>query len=693
MGVFVCRPAGRLALAGMAAVLLNGTALAQTVTLPTVDVTSSRLGDIAGLAGGIGITGSSTTVITAEDIERSPVQTLPEILAREPGIQVRSLFGSVNAASTTVDMRGFGATGTSNTLVLVNGRRLNDVDMAGVDFSAIPLNSIERIEITRGNSATVLYGDGAIGGAINIVTKTGVALPPTLKLEGQVGSYRYYAGNISAAASSGPFAVSAFGNVINADGYRENNELRQRSAMTDFRYTGDMGSAYLNLSADKQNLGLPGGRLVTLMSSELVTDRRGAATPFDRGNKSGVNVTAGVTRTVAPGTELIVDGGVRYKKQNPEFFNSFSPDFDAAVDNALTTFSVTPRIVSAHNLFGAPGKLIAGIDYYNSDFGSDRSLHLGDQPYHHYDIRQQTLAAYFQEKLTVVPTTDVAFGARVQNNMIHARDRFDPAAPGAAFAAPEGLPHDRSEMQWAGHFGAEHRLTEVFAVFGRVAHAFRLPNVDERVGQGPFGVPTSFDLKTQTSNDAEGGFRVRWRGFNWQTSAYTMSLKNEIFFSPATFTNVNLDPTRRRGVENIVSYQVDPAVQLKGGLAYTRAEFREGPFAGNDVPLVARWTGMAGVSWAIWERALVFDALARFVGKSRMDNDSANIQPMIPAHTVVDVRVGGKYNRVSWSLSVQNLFDEQYFDYAIASAFTLGTYNAYPLPGRTFLGRLAVDLL
>jgi hypothetical protein len=67
--------------------------------------------------------------------------------AREPGVQVTNQFGMVNGARSSVDMRGFGAAGTSNTLILVNGRRLNDIDMAGVDFSAIPTNSIERIEI------------------------------------------------------------------------------------------------------------------------------------------------------------------------------------------------------------------------------------------------------------------------------------------------------------------------------------------------------------------------------------------------------------------------------------------------------------------------------------------------------------------------------------------------------------------
>ena len=51
-----------------------------------------------------------------------------------------------------------------------------------------------------------------------------------------------------------------------------------------------------------------------------------------------------------------------------------------------------------------------------------------------------------------------------------------------------------------------------------------------------------------------------------------------------------------------------------------------------------------------------------------MDNDQANFQPLIPAHTVVDVRLGGEIDRFFWSFSVQNVFDELYFDYAIASA-------------------------
>jgi iron complex outermembrane receptor protein len=669
-----------LAVAGGIAVLGSERAAAQTV-LGELLVTASRLGTG-------GIAGASTTVITAEDIERSPGQTLQDILAREPGVQTRSLFGQINGAQTTVDMRGFGAAATSNTLVLINGRRLNDIDMAGVDYSAIPKNSIERIEVTRGNSGAVLYGDGAVGGVINIITKTGVALPPSLRVQGTFGSFNYLEGNVSANGSAGPFAGSIHANGIESDGYRVNNRLRQQNGVGDFRWAiSERTSAYLNLSGDNQHLGLPGGRRVTPTSSELITDRRGAATPFDFAEKQGANATAGVTHILWPGTELIVDGGVRHKTQNAAFFSSFGADFDSGFKAALTALSLTPRLSSQHQLGTLPGKLLAGVDVYDSTYDQNRSRHLGEPPIHRYDLRQTTAAAYLQETIGLRPDTDIAFGARVQRNHIEARDRLDPTAPGALFAAPEGLPLDRSETQHAFHVGIEHRPIQHLALFARAARSFRLPNVDERVGMAPFGVPTNFDLKTQTSHDVEGGFRVSAGTVTLQTSAFLMNLKDELHFSPATFTNTNLDPTRREGVESILTWRATDTLRFKGGLAYIRAKFREGPFAGNDVPLVSPWTASAGVSWDIYRKWLVFDAVARVFSARRMDNDQENVQPKIPGQTVVDVRLGGDIDGFFWSVAVQNLFDVKYYEYAIASTFSLGTFNAYPLPGRTFMVR------
>jgi iron complex outermembrane receptor protein len=641
-----------------------------------------------------GIVGASTSVITADDIAHSPAQSIQEIIAQTPGVQLTSLFGGVNGVGTTVDLRGFGAFATANTLVLINGRRLNDIDMQGVDLSTIPRDSIERIEITRGNSGAVLYGDNAVGGVINIVTKTGVGGPPaTIRAEGGVGSFNQRLASVSSAFNSGPWSASFYGNGFKSDGYRVNNAVDQRNGIGSINYTTPELTAFLTLSGDDQKVRLPGGRLVdpSIGLDQLLADRRGTNTPFDYANKQGANATAGFTKTLWNGAELIVDGGVRDKKQQAGFFGAMLvPSFSSSfVDSKLQTWSLTPRLSIKNPILGIPSNILTGVDYYDATFHSNRSQFNGFPPIHVYDLSQQTLAGYWQQTVGLLPTTDFSYGARAQNTRLSARDRFDPNAPGAFDT--QAIPLDSSETQYALHVGFEHRFTDVFSVFGRAARAFRTPDVDERVAAGPPSdaffnpIPGNFTLKTQTSQDIEAGFRIKTAMFQVQSSIYNMDLVNEIHFNPVGFFNLNLDPTRRYGSETSASLRVSDSVLLRGGMAYTRAIFREGPFAGNDIPLVSRFTANAGVTWNVWQRYLVVDATLRGWSDRRMDNDQSNRQSLIPANATIDLKLSGEYQRFFWSLGVNNVLNALYYDYAIASAFTDGRFSAYPLPGRTYM--------
>src|SRR5439155_5782160 len=318
-----------------------------------------------------GIVGTASTVITAEEIAHSPARTVQEIIAQTPGVQLTSLFGGVNGAKTSVDRRGFGAFATSNTLVLINGRRLNDIDMAGVDFSTIPRDSIERIEITRGNSGAVLYGDNAVGGVINIVLKNGVGGPPVaIRSEAGVGSFNQRLANLSATTNYGPWSTSFYGNAIKSDGYRENNALDQRNGVGNLNYTPPDLQAFLTVTGDDQKLGFPGGRIVdpSIGVNELVTARRAAATPFDYGNQQGASATAGFTKTILNGVDLIVDGGVRKRDTQSGFFGTVPlasplPSFSSTYNDAsLQTWSITPRLSVKNTIFGIPSQILTGID-------------------------------------------------------------------------------------------------------------------------------------------------------------------------------------------------------------------------------------------------------------------------------------------------------------------------------------------
>jgi iron complex outermembrane receptor protein len=652
-----------------------------------------------------GIVGTSSTVITAEDIAHSPHYTLAEIIGQVPGVQLQSLYGGVNGTGTTVDLRGFGAFASPNSLVLINGRRMNDLDLDSDYLSRIPLNSVERIEITRGNSGAVLYGDNAVGGVINIVTKSGAGGPPVaIRGEAGVGSFNQRLANVSVATNHGPWSTSFYGNAIKSDGYRDNNALDQKNGIGSINYTTPDLKGFLTVTADDQKLGFPGSRIVDPNAGidELATNRKGTSTPFDYGHRQGKTATTGFTKTIMNGVDLIVDGGYRQKDQQGGFFGAvMAPSFVSTyVESRLKQWSITPRLSVKNLIFGMPSQILTGIDYYDSTFHQDTGAFRGLPPLHRFDIAQKSLAGYWQQTIGLLPTTDFAYGGRLQRNSVQAQDRYDPNSPSCVMffnCAAQAFPLDNIETQYALHAGIEHRFNDVFTVFGRAARAFRTPNADERVAAGPafdpffVPIPRNFQLKTQTSHDVEGGFRVKYGTFQNQTSAYLMDLENEIHFDPVGFLNYNLDPTRRYGVESASSLRVSDTLLLRGGAAYTRAIFREGPFTGKDVPLVSRYTANAGVTWNIWQNYLVFDATLRAWSSRVMDNDQANtFYRRVPADATVDMKISGAVDHFFWSFTVNNLLNALYYDYAVASAFIPLKYAAYPLPGRSYLLRAGV---
>ncbi|MDP2795528.1 MAG: TonB-dependent receptor [Sulfurisoma sp.] len=117
------------------------------------------------------------TLIGRAEIEASGHSTLPEVLARQPGVQVVTRGGG--AAS--VYLRG---NADSHTVVLVDGIRIGSSTLGSADLSQLPLADIDRIEILRG-PASVLYGADAIGGVIQIFTRRGEG---PLRFDGELGA-------------------------------------------------------------------------------------------------------------------------------------------------------------------------------------------------------------------------------------------------------------------------------------------------------------------------------------------------------------------------------------------------------------------------------------------------------------------------------------------------------------------------
>jgi len=635
---------------------------------------------------------ASVTILTAEDILRRPAQTLPELLALEAGVSMRSLYGN-HAARATIDIRGFGAASTQNTLILLDGRRLNDIDLSAVDFSAIPLESIARIEIIRGAGA-VLYGDGAVGGAINIITKqpgrTGTSGSATVTTE----SYKTRRADASVSHGQGPFAFNAFASSINSGGYRRNNALQQNNLQADMRWSHDQGEWFLKLGADDQSVRLPGERHVDSGTGvdELNNDRRGTGRPRDYADQRGGSLTAGYSHFLSANQELVVDLGYRNKNQK-----AFLDDYDfgglfaSYSDTDLATGSFTPRLKTRHTLFGGPGTVTTGMDYYRSRYNSDRALNpsTAGTPIHRLDVGQTSLAVYGQDTSEVGGHSTLTMGVRLQQMRMQAHDEFNVNAPGGAFGS--GAPDRQSkDTQHMFDLGLRRRLDEQWSIFGKLGRSVRFATIDEFFQTDPNSFLQTFSpLKPQTAESLDLGADYMQDDMRISVGIYRMDLRKEIHFNPTSFANENLDPTRRHGMMLGMSRRIAERWRVAANYAYTRSVFREGAFAGNEVPLVARDTGSLSLSWAPMSK-LVLSAAARYTGEKRFDNDQTNTFQKIPAYTMVDIKLAGENGGWKWQAAVANLFDEKAFDYGIRSTSSPNIYNAYPLPERSLslsLGR------
>ena len=154
---------------------------APPVSLPPVTVSAGRGSDLEKLD-------VSTTVLTRQQVESMPETGVDQIVNRVPGIWTYTVpTGQLHPTGQPVSIRGFGTSTTINALVMVDGVPINDPYFQTVDWSRIAKTSVERIEVIRGGGATSLWGNMAMGGVINIVTRQ-----PTITGVGADVSYGSY---------------------------------------------------------------------------------------------------------------------------------------------------------------------------------------------------------------------------------------------------------------------------------------------------------------------------------------------------------------------------------------------------------------------------------------------------------------------------------------------------------------------
>jgi iron complex outermembrane recepter protein len=594
------------------------------------------------------------TVINAEQIRGSTAATVPELLMQFPGIHVRDNSGSPNQQ---VDMRGFGIFGDQNTLVLLDGQRISENEQASVNWAAIPLSAIERIEIMRGGGA-VLYGGGATGGTINIITKTPERNAKSAFMGIGLGSYNTVDSRAGINLAGERIGLIANGSHLESGNYRDNNQLRQQNAQADLRYRGERGTLYAKFGADDQQLQLPG----SLTEAQLAVNRRQAATPGDFSHISGGYGNLGGELMLGD-AELAINAGFRGKQANSAFF--VATPFRNNISTQVNVASVTPRAKIPFALGGVKNTLVTGVDWDNWDFDSTASAFVS-----HSLATQRDTAWYLQDTIALGSITVLTLGGRMQRTNYGVSEIIS----GALATRDRDLrSYEIAARQW---------VTDALSVYGKFGYSFRLPNVNDNFNLFTGAITL---LEPQTSHDREIGTELKFGGATYRLSLYHMDVNNEIHLDPIAFNNVNLPPTRRYGAELEGKRDLTPTFNAFANATYAVAKFREGSFGGvsvvdKDVPLVPHAKANLGASWEFLPRTRL-NAVVSYVGEQHFDSDETNtFNRKMPAYTLVDAKISHDYRGWLFNAGVKNLFNRKYFTYGVYTGFP--TFNAYPAAER-----------
>ena len=600
---------------------------------------------------------ANVTVVTAKQIAGSAATTVQDVLSQLAGVHVFNNSGSSSAAA--VDMRGFGMTGISNTLILVDGVRQNTNDLSAPNLNGVALANIERIEVVRG-IGSVAYGGGATGGVINIITKSGVADGASGSISVTGGSYDLRQLDADLHVGAKGVALDGYVHSMKTDNYRQNNQERNDTGGLTLTFRHDGGDIKLFANTSSQGLRLPGSLDADPASGKnpLAGNPTATSTPRNFMETSSSTSGASFSQDVGAGT---LYGDISHRSKN-----TFS--------DYVSTGSTDQRWLSENNAslryklpFGQ-NNVTLGADWLNSTADV--------QGYSSYSTTQRHEGVFVDGLFKPWTGGTLTLGARQQevNDIIKQSGSSVPAL-------------DTSLHSWL--LGLKQDLSSSWSVYGHWGQSFRLANADEATFTG------GTVLLPQQSHDAEVGVEWKTAQASAKAALFRSDLTNEIAYNPfadnGNGANANLAPTRHQGLELEGRWRLSPQWELNGNLSWTEATFRQGSgLAGNTIPMVPKWLANIGLSWQVNSTSKL-GVVVQYVGKQRMDNDQSNTFPYeLASYTVVNAKLSHDFTKnISASLAINNLLGKRYASYAGTATYTSSTASyLYPADGRNMQASL-----
>jgi len=603
---------------------------------------------------------SSATVyvVTASEIQSSGATTTSQVLRGIPGVQIDDLFG--NGSEVNLSLRGFSSTANANTLVLVNGRRLNYSDTASPDLHHVPLKDIERIEVLAG-SAGSLYGDQAVGGVINIITKKPVE--NFHQISTRAGSYDYRGIDFSSSRQLTPtLAYRLSAGSFETDNYRDHNAEENTSFSGLLEYETTRNNFFVEIQEITNDLELPGALLEDEIREDPTQVNPGFIDDFRNEDISvirlGYALDLGDHRFSIDATQRKTNADIRQS-----FRDSPSPEvgFDDRENNSLN-----PKLSGSFRT-GIDIPYVIGIDLEEVDYELEIPFFFFVPGVTSSSNEQDSESLYFQLNPELNEMTRMTFGMRhtsVENDFVD----------GNAF--PNGGSYDDDVT--VAELGVAFFIDPDTSIKLRYDQNFRFAKVNElalaRAGE---------ILDTQTGESFEIGLDLSRGDHRVIASVYRLNLEDEIEFDPNVppfGENVNLDDTRRDGVTLSVSSELGRSLGLKTELGYVDAEFRSGSFEGKEVSGVAEFVARLRADYRLDDRFTTYLEY-HYSAPRYAQGDNANEFGKLDSISVYNAGIRYRYQAWDVNFKINNLADEEYAEFVTNNGFG-AAYQ--PSPDRNF---------
>lgn len=511
----------------------------------------------------------ASEIHTRQDIIKSGAATLQDYLAQNTSIQVMPSYG--NRHSPKIDMRGFGiGDGYQNIVVSLDGVRLNDIDQSSPLLGSIPLSDIDRIEITKG-SGSVIHGDGAMAGVIQITTRQHKGGSVDIS----AGNFGTFFGSANAGMKNEKLALSASATRSNLDGFSapDASGHKDASRIDNWRVNG----VVTPLDVVKFSLAAGG--------SDIDTRYAGALTQQQLDQNPAQN------------------NGTNYTHQR------FKTDFWKA--GASLWLSPSVKALYEHHQEIKRSEYVASSSIYDYDYRND-------------DLSLQ----YLTEQTAVTIGLQSFDGLRKASNNLTSKENIATFLQGQqqfgdlklsagarrekvdyTYTPTVGATLNDNHSLSAWDLGANYRVSSQFSVFSNLNSAYQAPDIDRFFKSG--GAFNAF-ISPARARTLNIGLNHETAANRLKATLFRTWLNNEIYYrdtgSFLTSFNTNIDKSHKYGVELQDALKISPTLKASLNYAYTRAIIDEeneglGAFNGKSLPGVSRHSVNLGIEYLLGERA------------------------------------------------------------------------------------------